>query len=67
MQNAIINEHNEATAREDIIPVTAKPSEFNKTIGATTYVVAVYSSRTSTETFEDKILRLIESEVRESA
>ena len=54
MQNAIINEHNEATAREDIIPVTAKPSEFNKTIGATTYVVAVYSSRTSTETFEDK-------------
>ena len=59
MQNTLTNELNAAD--------TVEPSEFNRKIGSTTYVVAVYSSRTSTETFEDKILRLIESEVRESA
>ena len=62
--NTTINELNEVT-QEGALPV--EPSGFNKTIGSTTYVVAVYSSRTSTETLEDKILRLIESEVRESA
>ena len=67
MQNTIINERDEAMTQGDIIPIRAEPSEFNKKIGSTTYVVAVYSSRTSTETLEDKILRLIESEVRESA
>jgi hypothetical protein len=74
MQNTLTTEHDEAMAREDIITAPAEPSGFNKKIGSTTYVVAVYSSRlpageagTSAETLEDKILRLIESEVRESA
>jgi len=43
------------------------PCKFSKRIGSTTYVVAVHFSRTSKETMQDKVLRLIESEVRESA
>jgi len=38
-----------------------------KRIGSTTYVVAVHFSQTSKETMQDKVLRLIESEVRRSA
>ena len=56
-----------AVKQEETIQIHAEPSEFNKKIGTITYVVAVYSSRTSEETFEDKVLRLIESEVREIA
>jgi hypothetical protein len=35
-----------------------------KRIGSTTFVVSVRFSATSTETLEDKILRLIEREAR---
>jgi len=45
----------------------AEPSKFEKRIGSTTYRVSVHFSQTSTETIEDKILRLLKSEVRESA
>jgi hypothetical protein len=45
----------------------AEPVEFHKRIGSTDYVVSVLFSRTSKETLEDKVSRLIESEVRESA
>ena len=45
----------------------AEPVKFLKRIGSTTFVVAVHFSRTSKETVQDKVLRLIESEVRESA
>jgi len=38
-----------------------------KRIGSTTYVVSVHFSKTSKETIEDKILRLIEREVRKDA
>jgi hypothetical protein len=38
-----------------------------KRIGSTTYVVNIRFSETNRETLEDKILRLIESEVRKSA
>ena len=40
---------------------------YNKRIGSTVYRVSVHFSNTSTETIEDKLLRLMESEVRESA
>jgi len=43
------------------------PCKFRKRIGSTTYVVAVHFSRADKEPMQDKILRLIESEVRESA
>ena len=46
---------------------TVEPTKFSKRIGSTTYVVAVHFSRTSKETMQDKVLRLIEREVRESA
>jgi len=45
----------------------AEPIKFLKRIGSTTYVVAVHFSRTSNESVEDKLLRLIENEVRNSA
>ena len=44
-----------------------EPVMMQKRIGSTTYVVAVHFSQTSKETMQDKVLRLIESEVRESA
>jgi len=45
----------------------AEPVTFSKRIGSTTFVVAVHYSRTSKETIQDKVFRLIESEVRNSA
>jgi len=44
-----------------------EPPKYEKRIGSTIYRVTVHFSRTSTETIEDKLLRLMESEVRESA
>jgi len=45
----------------------ATPTNFTTRIGSTTYTVSVYQSQTSKETIEDKLMRLIESEVRRSA
>jgi len=45
----------------------AKAADFKKRIGSTVYAVSVHYSRTSTETIEDKILKLIESEVKITA
>lgn len=45
----------------------AEPMKFSKRIGSTTFVVSVHSSRTSRETAQDKIKRLIEREVRDIA
>jgi len=42
---------------------TAEPVNLRKRIGSTTFEVAVHFSRTSQETLEDKVLRLIEREV----
>ena len=44
----------------------AKPPMFTKRIGSTVYRVSVHFNDTSTETVEDKILRLMKSEVRNS-
>ncbi len=41
--------------------------DFKKRIGSTVYTVSVHFSRTSGETIEDKILKLIESEVKKTA
>lgn len=38
---------------------------FTKRIGSTTYRVSVHFSKTSRETVNDKILRLIKNEVRQ--
>ena len=46
---------------------SATPPMFSKRIGSTVYNVSVHSSQTSKETIEDKILRLIERGVRNSA
>ena len=40
----------------------AETADFRKRDGSTIYTVSVHFSRTSRETVEDKILRLIESE-----
>jgi hypothetical protein len=39
------------------------PHGFSKRIGGTVYTVSVFSSQTSKDTAEDKILRLIKNEV----
>jgi len=53
---------NAATTRE-----SAEPPKYEKRIGSTVYRVSVHFSHTSSETIEDKLLRLMESEVRKSA
>ena len=45
----------------------AEPLNLTKRIGSTTYVVSVHFSRTSKETIEDKLFRLMEREVCEIA
>jgi len=45
----------------------SEPVKLLKRVGSTNYVVSIHFSGTSKETLEDKILRLIESEVRNSA
>jgi len=44
-----------------------EPLRLRKRIGSTTYMVAVRFSDNNTETLEDRILRMIEGEVSESA
>lgn len=41
--------------------------QFTRRIGSTTYLVTVHFSGKGKETFEDKILRLIEKEARKTA
>ena len=48
-------------------PTLADPVMLRKRIGSTIYTVSVHFSRTSHETMEDKILRLIQREVNRSA
>ena len=51
------------TAKEE--QPQSKPRVFTKRIGSTTYRVSVHFSKTSRETMNDKILRLIKNEVRQ--
>jgi len=57
----------DSTATERIEAAHAEPATMLKQIGSTTYVVSVHFSRTSHETIEDKILRLIQREVNHIA
>ena len=57
---------NAAAGKLDEI-VRAEPVILLKRIGSTTYRVSVRFSETSKETMQDKILRMIESEVHKSA
>lgn len=43
------------------------PPMFSKRIGSTVYRVTMNFSQTSSETIEDKLLRLMRSEVRDGA
>ena len=45
----------------------AEPLMLQKRIGSTMFIVSVRFNNASNETLEDKLLRLIESEVRKSA
>jgi len=55
------------TANQQDEKPKAAPVKFSERIGSTVYTVSVYHSQTSKETVEDKLMRLIESEVRRSA
>ena len=45
----------------------ALPQTYRKRVGSTVYVVKVHFSKTSQETAEDKLLRLIKREVEDIA
>jgi hypothetical protein len=45
----------------------SEPSKLLTRIGSTTYKVSIRFSETSKETLEDKLLKLVESEVPKSA
>jgi len=45
----------------------AEPVKLRKRIGSTTFIVNVHFSNDSKESVEDKVLRLIKREVRDSA
>jgi len=67
--NAAMTQGDENINSKDILNDTAdaEPLMFSKRIGSTTFIVAVHQSKTSRETAQDKVKRLIEREVRESA
>ena len=44
-----------------------EPVNLQKKVGSTVYTVSIHFSKTSQETLEDKILRLIKREVSENA
>ena len=62
MQNSLNN-----TANPQGENPQTEPPIFSKRIGSTVYNVSVYFSQSSNETIEDKLLRLIKNEVRNSA
>jgi len=57
---------NAAAGKLDEI-VRAEPVKLLERIGSTTFEVTIHFSETSNETMEDKLLRLIEREVQQSA
>ena len=48
--------------RETETDSSQEPYRFTKRLGSTTFLVRVYSSRTNTETANDKIIRLIRND-----
>ena len=52
-----------AITADRTIERTDKPLRITKRIGSTTYKVSVHFSRTSRETMDDKLIRLIEKDV----
>jgi hypothetical protein len=62
MQNSVT-----ASAVQQGNSAAVQPSKFQKRIGSTIYDVSVRFSTTSNETIEDKILHLVESEVKKTA
>ncbi|GHU59672.1 hypothetical protein AGMMS49975_27490 [Clostridia bacterium] len=55
------------TAAATVRNAEREPIKFAKRIGSTTFLVSVRFSETATETVEDKILRMIGSEVKNVA
>ena len=54
-----------AGTQGDITVAHAEPLKLTKRIGSTTFTVSVHFSKTSKETVEDKLLRLMERDVGE--
>ena len=67
MQTKQIIETTSATGTHGKTTYGEPETTLRKRIGSTTYVVSVHFSKTSKETMEDKIFRLIEREVRNNA
>ena len=56
------NETSKTSTPAAVSPLTAKP-DLVKNIGGTTFDIYFHFSQTSRETFTDKVLRLIQSDV----
>ena len=52
-----------ALTADKTVERTDKPLRITKRIGSTTYKVSVHFSKTSRETMDDKLIRLIERDV----
>jgi hypothetical protein len=59
--------HEKSAAKTQGEHAYAEPMNLTKRIGSTTYLVSVHFNKESKETVQDKIIRLIENEVRNSA
>lgn len=47
--------------------IRSEGGQFSRRIGSTTYLVTVHFNETGKDTFEDKVMRLIEKEVKKTA
>lgn len=47
--------------------IKSESGRFSRRIGSTTYLVTIHFSENGKDTFEDKVMRLIEKEVRKPA
>ena len=47
--------------REDVQAACQEPNRFHKRIGSTTYRIGIHFNPESTETFDEKVLRLLEN------
>jgi len=59
--------HETSAAKTQGNSIPAEPVNLLKRIGSTTYVVNVHFSKTSTETMEDKLFRIIASDIEKDA
>jgi len=70
MTNTITKTASRATSAAEVMPTATKKAAqnyFNRKIGNTTFVVSVSFNEKATESMDDKILRLVASDIQNGA